>query len=322
MAFATIWIIASGAMLYIVTTDLVLQSHIEFAKGLAFVIITSGLLFLLLRTRREVTTAPYSVSLDEILRYERWQLALVLAILVLTVPMIGFTVFALNTKQVEQNVFDNLHGITELKVKQIEGWLAARQRDAETLAANSGFIRQVTAIQQSGDTPAREALHDQLVFLQNIFAFDSIVLLGVRGEPLAVVGMPVEMSGTLALVSSAAAAATGKVQRSDLYFDAAGRGYLSFVVPLVANGDRDPIGTLLLNINPEFFLFPHVLTWPMAGRSGETLLVRRESGMVRYLNELRYHKDSALALRFSLSNTQLTAAAALRENGVSVSCRA
>ena len=45
-AFAGLWIVASGTVLAFAVADPVLQAYIELAKGLVFVAVTSGLLFL------------------------------------------------------------------------------------------------------------------------------------------------------------------------------------------------------------------------------------------------------------------------------------
>lgn len=47
--FAVLWIITSGYLLTLTVSDPLLQSRIEIAKGLAFVVVTSALLYLLLR---------------------------------------------------------------------------------------------------------------------------------------------------------------------------------------------------------------------------------------------------------------------------------
>ncbi|MGK2952328.1 MAG: PAS domain S-box protein, partial [Thiobacillus sp.] len=307
-AFAAVWIVASGAVLYIATTDPLLQDRIEIVKGLAFVAITSGLLFLLLRARQDVVSASVPEPLP---RRERWQLALVLVILALTVPMIGFAVFSLSVKQVEDNVFEDLRAVAESKTKQTEDWLAERRNDAEELTASSGFSEQVNAIQR-GDAPARDAVRSRLTALLKTFSFDHIVLLDARGRTLLTAGKPI-MTGAVGAALARSAAATGKVQMSDLFRDVTGHLHLGFAVPLFVKSD--PVGAVLLYLSPEIYLFPDMQTWPMAGRSGETLLVRRDGEAVLFLNELRHRKGTALTLRIPLGVAQLPAAAALRQSG-------
>ena len=122
-AFAGMWIVVSGSILFFTTGDPVLQGRIEILKGLTFVAVTSGLLYFLLQTRRR-TEPTTSLAPEESSRYENIQLTVILAVLVLTVPLIGFAVFALNAKQAERDALGGLHAIAEFKTRQVEGWLA------------------------------------------------------------------------------------------------------------------------------------------------------------------------------------------------------
>jgi PAS domain S-box-containing protein len=97
-----------------------------------------------------------------------------------------------------------------------------------------------------------------------------------------------------------------------------GKIYLAVLVPILdrKNGNR-PLGLLSLRIDPEQHLYPFLHRWPIPSRSAETLLVRREGQEVVFLNGLRFRKDTALNLRFPLTQTDLPAArAALGLSGI------
>src|ERR1035438_8946554 len=66
-------------------------------------------------------------------------------------------------------------------------------------------------------------------------------------------------------------------------------------------------GILLLGIDPSEFLYPLIQSWPTPSRTAETLLVRREGDEVVYLNELRHRKDTAMQLRFPLTDRRIPA---------------
>jgi PAS domain S-box-containing protein len=70
---------------------------------------------------------------------------------------------------------------------------------------------------------------------------------------------------------------------------------------------------LVLWIDPNTFLYPHIQSWPTPSRTAETLLVRREGDQVLYLNELRHRKGTALRLGLPLgpSRGQLPSADAV-----------
>ena len=108
---------------------------------------------------------------------------------------------------------------------------------------------------------------------------------------------------------------TKKVIFSDLYRSKTTNVIrLTLVVPLLVSKGRDsvPVGTLLLRIDPYQFLYPLIQTWPTPSKTAETVLFRREGNEVVFLNELRNKKDTALNLRFSISEPNLPSAMAVR----------
>lgn len=66
-----------------------------------------------------------------------------------------------------------------------------------------------------------------------------------------------------------------------------------------------------MEVDPERFLYPLIQSWPVPSETAETLLVRREGDEVVFLNVLRHEKNTALSLRFPLSDTSLPAAMAI-----------
>jgi PAS domain S-box-containing protein len=94
--------------------------------------------------------------------------------------------------------------------------------------------------------------------------------------------------------------------------------HLPLLVPIVSeNGDHQPLGVIVLSIDPQLYLYPYIQTWPINSSSAETLLVRRDEDNVLFLNELRFKQDVALSLRFPLTNTStLAVKAVLGQTGV------
>jgi len=86
--------------------------------------------------------------------------------------------------------------------------------------------------------------------------------------------------------------------------------YLSLLTPITDDYDR-PLGVLVLRINPADYLYPFLQTWPTPSRTSETLIIRREGNDVVFLNELHYQKNSALNLRFPLTNKKIAAVQAV-----------
>lgn len=141
-AFAALWIIASGNLLTFAVDDATLQGHIEQAKGLAFVAVTSSLLYLLLKGWHKTLIDPANVLNADIHPLATNRL-LLFAALILIVPLIGLAITTLYGPKIEREAYANLEAIAKLKTEQIESWLDEREGDGKVLAVSTGFVEHV-----------------------------------------------------------------------------------------------------------------------------------------------------------------------------------
>ena len=312
-AFAVLWIVASGTVLEVATTDAVLQARLEIIKGIVFVLASSGLLYWLIRSRRESLSAFPRAALDEPETIDLRQLVVTIVLISLAVPLISFAVFSLNARQAERDTMDSLTAIARSTAGHLQGWLGERRGDAATLAASRGFIRQVIELQRDAASPERAAVLERLESLQTVFAYDAVKLFDASGTPMLAAGHAFELDERHRdLVATAIAA--GEPRMGDIHRDGGGL-YLSFAVPLYAEYTGEMVGVVILRSDPGHFLFPLVGSWPLPGKSGEIVLVRAEGDTVLFLNELRHGDAEALSMRVPLTDTRRAAAAALAAEG-------
>ncbi|MFA5825198.1 MAG: ATP-binding protein [Gallionellaceae bacterium] len=290
-AFAALWIVVSDYLLTI--ADPVLWVRIELAKGLAFVVVTSFLLYLLLRSRG---VRPFRQTDGPQLGTGRPSLAF--AALVLVVPLIGFAITRLYGPQIEREAYADLEVIAQLKAEQIENWMAERQGDAEVLAGDDAFVARVARLARREQNAELSGLiMGRLDRLRANYHYTKILLLRPDGRLLISSGVDVQTAPVLP--NSLRQAVVGKqVQRRDIYRDEEGHIHLDWLVPLVvpdAQGGRT-VAVVVLRVTAQQFIFPLIQSWPTASASGETLLVRHEGESVMYLNDLRHREGSALRL--------------------------
>ncbi len=309
--FAALWIVASGTLLTFAVSDPVLHGRIELAKGLAFVAVTSFLLYLLLKSGREpadVQAAPVTGLRPAGTR----QLVMVLIVMAVLMPLPMLMLTQMHGPEMERKAYADLEAIADLKTGQIGSWLAERQADAIALAADEGFVARVAALRQ-GDETQRGKILRRFQAIRHASGYDGTLLLDTRGRPILALGKhSAAPAPTLALLAKALA--SGEVQRGELIRDAAGKFHLDYVVPLLRSSvtGREAVGAVVLHVDPTRFLFPYIQSWSGSSPSGETLLVRREGESGVYLNTLRHRQGAALTQRFSLTETRLPAAVALR----------
>ncbi len=311
--FATLWIIASGKLLIFVVDDAVLQGHIELAKGLFFVAVTSGLLYLLLKSWcNKLVDVP--IAQDAAPRpFETARLLLLFIVLVLIVPLIGVAIITLYGPQIEREAYANLEAVARLKTEQIESWLDERQGDSKVLAANEGFARQLDQFMQQHTGSPSDAIQKWLNVLRNVHGYDSILLLDTKGQLLFTLGenpdMPTDLQKQLHL-----SLATKQVQQSDLYRDELANVHLDWVVPIFITDTtgEHAVAAVVLRITAQDFLFPLIQTWPTASPTAEMLLVCQNGESALFLNALRHRADTALLLNVPLTRPALPAAVAIR----------
>ena len=310
--FASVWIFASGLLLTFDVAGPVWQGRFEIGKGLLFVLVTSSLLYLLLRQWGEPLPRPIT---KEDLRPDRlrWRM-LSLIVLAAMVPLTGLVVVKIHGPQIEREAFANLEAVAELRASQIESWLDERRNDGRVIMSSPDIVRLVVALQHGGGSRVQEELSDRLVSAVDPVQYDVVMLVDPQGKTLLSFGdhdqLAAQTTETIAL-----ALVGGLPQYSEFFADPEGHRHLDLVVPLFVFevGARQPLGALIMRVSPEKFLFPSLKRWPTASPSGETLLVRRDSDSVLFLNELRHAQGGNLFLRLPLDRHDLPEAAAVRE---------
>ncbi len=312
---AALWIVLSGTLLSFAVADPALRDSLEVAKGLAFVAVTSGLLYLLL-ARSRVGEAP-AASLGEGHSPATRRLVLLFVLLALVVPLIGWFTAAYQRPKVEQAAFANLEEVAKLKAERIESWLVERNADSLNLAADPAFRKEIAKL-LAGAPKAElpEAVFGRLDGLRVRFHYASILLLDAGGRLLHALG---EQPDTLHFDQAPVrhALARGDVARGDLYRDEAGRSYLDWVAPIFAPepSSAPPVAAVVLRARAEGLVFGLLQDWPGSRSSAETLLVRRVGDSFEHLNELRFPVPPGGSGRIRAVDAAMLATAATRAVG-------
>jgi PAS domain S-box-containing protein len=213
-----------------------------------------------------------------------------------------------------------LSGIAELKVADLvrmrQEWLA----DASVFYKNAVFSALVKRyFEHPQDQEAGNQLRMWLSHIQSAHQYDRVILLDSLYNKKVIMPDRPERSTAFVSPSSSEGLRSGKIVIEDFYWNEQSRRiYLKVMAPILdESSGGHVIGILLLRIDPEIYLYPFIRRWPIASRTAETLLIRRDENSVLYLNELKFQKETALRLRISLENKDVLAVkAALGEEGV------
>ncbi|MBK9615559.1 MAG: PAS domain S-box protein [Uliginosibacterium sp.] len=311
--FAIAWILLSSYFFMETVDDPAVANRIEIAKGLAFVAITSGLLFLILhRWHQAQHTSPHDIAITATDR--RIKAPLLFAGMFLFVPLFGWLVTEIQRPQIEHAAYANLEAIAELKAGQIEKWLSERFGDCKTLMTNEGFSARI-AEARAGNARARQFVNSRLQSMQAAYGYEAIALFDPDGReifPLTDGATPMQPSPALLrrALEQRAPAFNGGAR------DNAGPLQLDFAVALPATNPETaaPDVIAVLRMSPESFLYPYIQRWPGISASGEALLVQAAHDKIVTLNPLRFPSAALANQPQSLLDAQLPGAIAIQRN--------
>ncbi|WP_374486690.1 response regulator [Zoogloea sp.] len=301
---ATGWVLFSDSLVNLLlaqSDDVLLVSTL---KGWVFVAVTSAALWAVLR-RFTGGSAPDSAvprGLLAWLQQERAGLRLLLpfSLFALVVVALGVGSAMLTMHDRETQEMRRLEAVADLKLGQVSTWLDERRADALALAGDPSF-RLLYA--QWAHPEARESLREHLEMVRRAYRYGRVAVIDADGRAVVSSGPPFEVPDVLR-TTVRKALAEGRALDTNFYRDGSeekAQVRLDFVAPL-KGGPGVPQWAVVLEVDPQAFLFAYLQGWPVPSRTAETLLLRQDGDMLVNLNPLRHQDIPPLGLHLPLSS--------------------
>jgi PAS domain S-box-containing protein len=217
------------------------------------------------------------------------------------VLVLGYQYYRSQKEAIEHEVHNQLLSIADLKVKEISEWTAQRREESRLLMADTPAVRvmQRLASHQANGTDAAD-VHGWMNEVSLRFHYAGVAFVDARGDTIVSVGVPAGDAAGRREAARLALASPATIFH-DLHVGATGKVEMGMDLALRAAPESPAFGALLLRIDPADRLYPLLEQWPVASPSAESILVRREGDQVVYLNDTRFHPESALQLRIPLT---------------------
>jgi len=246
---------------------------------------------------------------------------LVIIFLVIGIALVGWLYFRDYESDYRAEVDRQLLAITELKVIEIDRWRQERLGDAMAIYHNPAFsdlTRRV--LNDSTDMKSRLELQSWLANLQDYYQYERVFLLDHAGNELFSVpfAFPMEAAPDL-LARLPSILESGQVEFWGFHRDSPDNPFhLGTLIPILdEKNDDQALGLLVMRISPDSSLFPAIARWPIPSKSGEAMLIRRESDEVIFLSRQQAPLGISTEKRFLLSQGDLVfVKAALGKRGI------
>jgi len=242
-------------------------------------------------------------------------------LVIIVLLLLGVAFYKVEEKRAKSAVFTQLSTIARLQAQEIKGWLDKSQADAEETAGSRFFVRAILHFLQQPTDENRLEIEERLKLTARIYGYSRLMILDRDQKPVIAVGeeapegapasFSTELKEALALTEK-----SGKVSMTDLHFPRpSSQLHLDIVAGIDAPQNTEkpeksrtrPEAYLILTANAQNFLFPLIGSWPIASKTGETLLVKKEADKVVFLSEPKDRKDTALSNRRPSSQQELAA---------------
>jgi len=237
-------------------------------------------------------------------------------VLIFGISALGYFYHGRQVLQIRSTKERQLLAVSQLKLNEIENWRNERVADGNTIAGNIFLIREIRHfLENPGDDVLKRELLSWMACLRDSYGYEKIVLLDAEGNVSLNLGEEKEFLCAEERRCLRESIAERKVFLSDFYRDEKENGAirLGIFLPLgIPENTKDvPAGAMILELDPDRFLYPLIQFWPTPSPSSETLLVRREGEEIVFLNELRHRKNTALILKIPVTKRDLPAAMAV-----------
>ncbi|MFZ4857768.1 MAG: response regulator [Desulfuromonadaceae bacterium] len=242
-------------------------------------------------------------------------------VVVFFVGMAGYGYFNNTRENIIAEKTEELNTLANLKASQLTLWREERLNDGASIRSNPIIASRLGDYLNGSASP--KVLDEFKVWMEGLrtcYDYHSAALYRSDGTLLVSAINNVKDLDLLARQLIAETVRKPDVSFSDFHRDADdGDIHLNLVVPIghTVGKQFTTVAVLVLDIDPNQFLYPQIKLWPTASRSAETLMVERRGDEVLFLNELRHRSDTALKLRAPLADRSMPSVrAALGEEGV------
>lgn len=219
-------------------------------------------------------------------------------------------IYTLQRESITKTKNEELATIGQLKIAQIEKWTDERLEDAYAIMQDNLFIKHVEDFCKDESNIGLQT--DILMKMRSIdhnSEYFGVVLTSPTMQVKLATNPYYRSIGTTAMTSGQEAIRRKMPIISKIHFtDAVGKVHLDMIIPLLKTMGRESvaIGTLIIRIDPDKFLYPSIQIWPQKSSSAEAILLQVENDSLVYTNNLRFRPHSALRYKTKLNDSYRT----------------
>jgi PAS domain S-box-containing protein len=247
---------------------------------------------------------------DKIVNAVHFRWVAIFCLVTLVYIGIGIFYYRYESQRIENDKYEDISAIAKLKADSIQEWRMHRLADVRRVPGPLVKREMMRLLQDPANPGARAALQIQLNINRKGTVYADALFLDTGGNILLSDNPDPGPVDRATMKAIEIALKNSKEVMSDFFRDPKGLIYIDAVAPVPDNSGKS-IAIVVLRSKAADFLFPLIQLWPTPSKTAETLLVCRDGDFALFLGELRHRSNTALTLRFPLTDTHLPAVQAV-----------
>ena len=212
--------------------------------------------------------------------------------------------------------YSDLKSIADEKTSLILQWRKERIDNTKNISYSPFFTEAVSKwIKNKNDISLKEKIITRLSLIKDNNNYENVILTSGTGNVLISLDSKIDRIDSVTDSYLDNVYLSKKVILSDFYRNHLNNKIFLDVIAPVVNDKGNVIAMFICVINPNDYLYPLIQSWPTVSKTAETLLVRKDSNNVLFLNELRHRSNTALLFTIPLTKNNLPAAKAISQTG-------
>ena len=243
----------------------------------------------------------------------RWTLP-AFALVFLLIAIAGSWLYQREQERSLETAEHHLEAFSILLNDQITHWRSERYADAKVLSESVELVQEVERLAKGEPSQLAEVMQERLRSVTRNYHYHDVIVTDMHGKILASVSNRALPLAEHVLEMLSRPAPNAQPTLSDIHVSPNG-GYphIDVVAPLFTPQGESTrqVGSLLLQINPDAFLYPALKKWPLPSSTSEFWLLRRDGEHAQLINDRRTQENSALKVFIAASDIRSPAAMAI-----------
>ncbi|MCF8303629.1 MAG: PAS domain S-box protein [Bacteroidales bacterium] len=222
-----------------------------------------------------------------------WHLLIVFAVVFLVLIMVGYSYYLKQKEEIKEETHQFINTTNTYKGHQIVNWRQERINDLFTLSQNQSMLNTIKGYLKNGNEEHRQSLIKWMNSWKEHFDYRKIYLVTPDKEYLIGNNSQDEKIHKSTVKYLDQARQSGSVVFSPLHKTAHDDVHIGLIAPLYDNMGK-LISYMVLEINPDRFLYPIIEQATIPSQTGETILFKASGSGIEFLSDLRFMKNSIL----------------------------